>query len=245
VVESNANPTGGNPDGNTELFIYKPRSHQWIQLTDTAPGVENHRPITIDSKRYIFDSTGDLQNDPYAPPANNADGNRELFLARVRGGGAIEIRQITNTVAPADSRSGSTDGDSAIVAFSSTADLVGQNADGNREIFTWRRRTNAFEQITHSPIGENANPVINLSQRFVVFESTADLTLSGASNRRIFQFDRVRGTLLLLSRSRFGTNQSPRIKKRRFVVWESTANLTGNNAAGDWVIYVFDRKKDD
>ena len=78
----------------------------------------------------------------------------------------------------------------------------------------------------------------------MVFESTADLTLSGATNRRIFQFDRVRGELLLLSRSRFGTNQAPRIKKRRFVVWESTANLTGNNAAGDWVIYLFDRKKD-
>jgi hypothetical protein len=160
-------------------------------------------------------------------------------MARVRGGGIIEIRQITNTVAPADSRSGSTDGDSAIVAFSSTADLVGQNADGNREIFTWRRRTNAFEQITHSPTGENANPVINLSQRFVVFESTADLTMSGASNRRIFQFDRARSCCCSRSRS---TNESPRIKKRRF--WCGVhANLTGNNAAGDWVIYVFDRKK--
>lgn len=244
VLESNANPTGGNPDGNTEIFIYKPRSGEWIQVTDTPPGVENHRPMTIDGRWLIFDSTGDLQNDPTAPPASNADGNRELFMVRVRGGGAIEVRQLTDTVAPADNRSGSMDGNSAIVAFSSTGDLVGQNVDGNREIFTWARHTGAFEQITHSPIGENANPVINLSQRFVVFESTADLTLSGATNRRIFQFDRERGELLLLSRSRFGTNQAPRIKKRRFVAWESTANLTGNNAAGNWVIYLFDRKKD-
>ncbi len=244
VVESNGNPTGGNADGNTEIFIYKPRSGEWLQMTNTVAPVENHRPVTIDGKRVIFDSTGDLQNDPKAPPANNADGNRELFLTRVRGGGVLETRQLTNTVAPADSRSGSLDGNSALIVFSSTADLVGQNADGNREIFSWTRRDGSFEQLTHSPSGENSNPVVNLSQRFVVFESTADLTLSGATNRRIFQFDRNRGELLLLSRSRFGTNQSPRIKKRRFVVWESTANLTGNNAAGDWVIYVFDRKKD-
>jgi cysteine-rich repeat protein len=244
VLESNANPTGANPDGNTEIFIYKPRSGEWIQVTDTPPGVENHRPTTVDGRRLIFDSTGDLQNDPHAPPASNADGNRELFMARVRGGGALEIRQLTDTAAPADTRSGSLDSNSAIVAFSSTADLVGQNADGSREIFTWTRRTGAFEQITHAAVGESANPVINLSQRFVIFESTADLTFSGANNRRIFQFDRNKGELLLLSRSRFGTNQAPRINKRRFVVWESTANLTGNNAAGDWVIYVFDRKKD-
>jgi len=51
-------------------------------------------------------------------------------------------------------------------------------------------------------------------------------------------------TLTLLSRSRFGTNQNPRIRKRRFVVWESTSNLTGGNPGSDWVVYLFDRKKD-
>ena len=244
VVESNGNPTGGNADGNTEIFIYKPRSGEWIQVTNTVAPVENRRPNTIDGRRIIFDSNGDLQNDPKAPPANNADGNRELFLLRVRGGGVLDLRQLTNTVAPADNRAGSMDSNSGLIAFSSTGDLTGQNADGNREIFTWARRTGAFEQVTHSPSGESINPVVNLSQRFIVFESTADLTLSGATNRRIFQFDRAKGELLLLSRSRFGSNQSPRIKKRRFVVWESTANLTGNNPIGDWVIYLFDRKKD-
>jgi len=76
------------------------------------------------------------------------------------------------------------------------------------------------------------------------FESTADLTNSGATNRRVFQFDRVRGKLTLLSRSRFGTNEKPRIRKRRYVVWESTADLTGKNPNNEWVIYLFDRKKD-
>ncbi|MEO8601580.1 MAG: right-handed parallel beta-helix repeat-containing protein [bacterium] len=243
VLESNGNPTGGNPDGNTEIFIYRPRSHEWVQLTNTLPPVENRHPTAPGGARVLFDSTGDLHNDPLAPGINNADGNRELFMARIRSSG-IEFHQITDTVIPAESVAGTLDGKSAVAAFSSTADLIGQNADGNQEIFTWSRRSNAFEQVTHSAAGESAHPTINLTQRYVVFESTADLTNSGANNRRIFQFDRLRGQLFLLSRSRFGTNQVPRISQRRYVVWESTANLTGNNPAGNWVIYIFDRKRD-
>ena len=238
VVESNANPTGENADGNTEIFALKTRSHEWIQITHTLPPADNRRPATIDGRRILFDSTGDLAG-------QNADGNRELYIAHLRTSG-IDILQITHTAPPVDNRSGSLDANSALIAFSSDGDLVGENADGNREIFTWGRRSTAFEQVTHSAgVGqENANPVVNQSQRFIVFESTADLTSSGASNRRIFQFDRLKGTLTLLSRSRFGTNQAPRIRKRRYVVWESTANLTGNNPNGEWVIYLFDRKKD-
>jgi len=243
VMESNGDPLGENPDGNTEIFIYKPKVNEWVQVTHTLPPVENHRPVAPGGGRILFDSTGDLNNDPNAAGINNADGNRELFVARVRGAGTV-FRQITNTVAPADSLSGSFDSKSVVAAFSSTGDLVGQNADGNREIYTWSRRTNTIEQLTHSIGGENANPTINLTQRYVVFESTSDLTSSGATNRRVFQFDRLRGELLLLSRSRFGTNQVPRISQHRFVVWESTGDLTGNNPQGDWVIYIFDRKKD-
>lgn len=236
VVESNADPIGQNPDGNTEIFVYKTRSNEWLQITDTLPPVENRRPATIDGRRVIFDSNGNLVGE-------NADLNRELYLAHLRSTG-IEIKQITNLPAPADTQSGSLDSNSGLIAFSSTGDLLGQNGDGNREIYTWKRRTNIFEQVTQSAGGENAKPVVNQGQRFVVFESTADLTSSGATNRRIFQFDRIKGTLTLLSRSRFGTNQAPRIRKRRYVVWESTANLTGNNPNNGWVIYLFDRKKD-
>jgi cysteine-rich repeat protein len=243
VLESNGNPTGGNPDGNTEIFVYRPRSQEWVQITNTLPPVENRRPIAPGGSRILFDSTGDLHNDPLVTGIHNTDGNRELFMARVHAG-AIEIRQITDSLAPAETLAGTLDGHSTMAAFSSTADLTGQNADGNREIFTWARRSNTLEQVTHSVGGDNANPMINLTQRFVVFESTADLTNSGATNRRIFQFDRVKGQLFLLSRSRFGTNRVPRISLRRYVVWESTSDLTGHNAAGNWVIYVFDRKKD-
>src|SRR6185369_6788108 len=205
----------------------KPRSNEWVQVTHTLPPVENHRPATVTGRRVVFDSDGDLSGE-------NADGNRELFIAQLKSRGLV-IHQITHTTAPVENRSGSMDSNSALIAFSSNGDFVGENADGNREIFTWHRRFDQFDQLTNSPSGDNANPVINQSKRFVVFESTADLTNSGASNRRIFQLDRVTGKLTLLSRSRFGTNQAPRIRKRRFVVWESTANLTGKNPNNEWV----------
>jgi hypothetical protein len=184
----------------------------------------------------VFDSDGDLTGE-------NGDGNRELFIAQVKSSGPT-IHQITNTTAPVENRSGSMDANGVLIAFSSNGDFLGGNADGNREIFTWHRRFNTFEQLTDSPSGDNANPVINQTTRFVVFESTADLTNSGATNRRVFQLDRIRGKLTLLSRSRFGTNEKPRIRKRRYVVWESTADLTGKNPHNEWVIYLFDRKKD-
>ncbi len=236
VVESNGNPTGENADGNPEIFVFNTRNQTWTQLTHTLPPVENHRPASVDGRRILFDSTGDFTG-------HNADGNRELFLARIRSK-ATEFTQITDTVDPVENRSGSLDAHGVVIAFSSNGDFVGQNADGNREIFTWFRKTGIFTQITNSPSGDNANPIVTFSQRYIVFESTADLTSSGANNRRIFVFDRTTGKLLLLSRSRFGVNQSPRISHHRFIAWESTANLTGKNAGGDWVIYLFDRKKD-
>ncbi len=236
VVESKGDPTGENPDGNSEIFIFKTRSNEWVQVTHTAAPVENHRPATIKGTRVLFDSNGD-----YA--GHNPDGNRELFMAQVRNVG-ITIRQITDTQPPVENRSGSMDSHSSLIGFSSNGDFVGGNADGNREVFTWYRRTNTYAQITHSSSGDNANPVVNQGQRFLVFESTADLTNSGATNRRVFQFDRGTNRLTLLSRSRFGTNEAPRIRKHRFVVWESTADLTGKNPHNEWVIYLFDRKKD-
>jgi cysteine-rich repeat protein/parallel beta-helix repeat protein len=236
-LESNADPTGENADGNTEIFAYRTRRQQWVQVTKTLPPVENHRPATIRGKRMVFDSNGNLD-----PAVDNSDGNRELFVARVRPSG-IAIAQVTDTLAPVENRSGSIDLRNSTVAFSSNGDFVGQNADGNREIFVWTVRSGAFEQITQSVGGDNANPCMNQNKRYVVFESTADLTGSGATNRRIFEFDRTKQELTLLSRSRFGTNAGPR-SRRQFVVWESTSNLTGHNPAGERMIYLFDRKKD-
>ncbi len=267
VMESTGDPIGQNADGNREIMIYQPKKDEWIQATNTVGAADNRRPATTSGRRFVFDSTGDLHNNSNRPGINNADGNREIFLAKVRSRG-VEITQITNTVAPVQNFSGATDSRSKLVLFSSNGNFDSNlNPDGNPEIFSWFK--GKYEQLTESVGGESVNPSVSTNGRWVVFESTADLLNNGATNRRIFQFDRTQGVLLQLSRSRFGDNQGPRTRKRRYVVWESTANLTGQNppkcqggtnagalcvnnsscggggtCESGSVIYLFDRKRD-
>src|SRR5690606_37296170 len=106
----------------------------------------------------------------------NADGNREVFFARIRRGTWL-FQQITDTVG-ADNRASSVAKNGRIIVYSSDANPTGQNADGNREVFLWDKHGTV--QITHTTVGENANPQINPFGRFIVFESTSDVEDSSA-----------------------------------------------------------------
>jgi len=267
-MESNEDPLGDNPDGNTEIFVYMPKKNRWFQITRTTgfcassggecasdaecegPGdscqtVENRAPATIDGRRIVFQSTGDLHNDKKVGGVNNPDHNTEIFIAKVKKSGIPVITQVTDSQAPVENHDPTSDTRAKLVTFSSNGDYAGSNGDGSTEIFLFNSKLRTYEQITNATAGESVRPVIGASGRWLVFESTSDLEQNGASNRRVFQFDRELGELLTLSRLRFGTNQLPRIRRRRYVTWESTANLTGGNAQGEWVIFIFDRKKDD
>lgn len=258
LMESTADFTGGNPDGNREIFAYDVKHDSWFQLTETTAPDDNRHPISGKSgKKLAFESTADLDNDP-STAYDNQDGNWEVFYARQTPKGYI-YTQITNTQAPTVNRAGSVGKQGKLIVFTSNGNLTGGNADGNREVFTWFK--GVLAQVTNSQPSEcltecapqpdcqlecgNVNAISDRFGRFVVFESTEDLDGDGADNRRVYMFNRNAQTLLRLSRSRFGDNAHPRISNGRYVVWDSTANLTGQNAAGDKVIYLFDRLKDD
>jgi len=251
AVESASDPAGGNADGNTEIMLLHAPSNTWTQVTSTLAPVENRHPATFSGRRILFDSNGDLDNDPKTSQ-NNADGNREVFLARMHGDGSAIITQLTDTVAPVVNVAGGTDISGKRVVFSSNGNLGGENADGNREVFAIIK--GALSQVTHTVAGPcdelvtppcgNVNPHISSNGRWTVFESTEDIENDGATNRRVFQYNLENGKLLRLSRSRFGDNRAPQLRKKRFVAWESTSNLTGGNPNNESVIYLFDRKKD-
>ncbi len=236
-MQSQADPLGTNGDGNAEIMVLDAKKNIWTQITDTT-GAENLRPTTQTGRQVVFDSDADLVG-------LNSDGNREIFFSKFKRK-KWEIVQITDTTL-AENRAGGISKRGKIITFSSNGNLVGQNADGNREIFVWEKGT--VEQITNTTVGENVAPQANPRGRFIVFESTADVEDGGTggilTNRRVHLFDRKKGTTLLMSRSFFGDNYNPRISQGRFVVWESTANLTGQNPSGDRAIYLFDRRKDD
>ncbi len=239
VFESLADLTGQNADGNREIFVYDARLDIYTQITNTI-GFENCRPVTHTGRQVVFDSDADLTG-------QNADGNREIFFSKFKRGGWV-IEQMTNTAAPVENRAGGVGRRGKAIAFSSNGDFPGalasQNADGNREVFELEK--GVFRQVTDTTVGENVAPDVNPRGRFVTFESTSDVENTGATltNRRVFLFDRKKGTTTVLSRSVFGSNFKPRVSNGRFVVWESTSNLTGSNPGADKVIYLFDRRKD-
>jgi len=237
-MESTANPAGQNADGNREIFMFDTHKSRWWQVTNTVAPFDSQRPSTSTGRQVLFDSTADLV------PGQNTDGNRELFLA-VYKAGQWKISQLTHTTLPVENRAGNVASHGRLAVFSSNGDFTGGNPDGSREIFAIEK--GVFTQLTNAlPPRESVNPQANPYGKFVVFESTARLVPedAGATNRRVFLFDRVAGTTLRLSRSLFGDNFTPRISKGRFVVWESTANLTGQNSTGQRVLYLYDRRTD-
>jgi Tol biopolymer transport system component len=249
VIESTEDITGGNADHNWEIFHFHSRKG-WRQLTDTQAPVENRRPEMRAGVRIIFDSTGDIDTDE-STSLTNADGNREIFVARLRTRGRLTITQVTDTQAPVENLIGCGARVGRHVFFTSNGDLDNDpktsatNADGNREIFRFvgTLRAKTFTQMTNSTNGANTNPACTPNGVWLVFESTADLEADGATNRRIFQINTRKQSLLRLSRSRFGDNAHPRTTGR-MTVWDSNANLTGANPEAERVIYLFDRRKD-
>ncbi len=68
----------------------------------------------------------------------------ENGIAYARVGAATEKTRFTRT----------------LVAFRSTANLAGRNADGSAEIFVWDSGTNAFTQVSDATAGASSDPVI-------------------------------------------------------------------------------------
>jgi Tol biopolymer transport system component len=260
-------PGRSNADGNSEIFMYDVRKGVITQITVTSAPADNRRPAITKGRRIVFDSTADLHDDPRIVGRDNADGNREIFLAKVKPA-QIVTTQATDSPLGVENLAGEID-KGRIIAFSSDGNYAATNADGNREIFVWSRKDDQITQITHSvafgpcvigpntcagdpgvgcvddtDCGHSGEPDINPLGRRVVFESTADLLNDGATNRRVFQYDRLTGKLFAMSRTRSGENRGARISRGRYVAWESTSDLTGGNPLRNKVIYLFDRRRD-
>ncbi len=246
-VESTADLTGENADGNSEIFIYDTTSSTWRQLTDTVAPVENHRPIFVRRRRIVFDSNGDIGDGSRG--IDNPDLNRELFNIRIRRG-KVKIPQLTYTTG-ADLTMGCGARKGAWIFFNSDGDLhnVGgasppSNADANSEIFLWRKSKEIegrMQQLTDSTLGENVNADCAPRGRLFVFESTSDLDSDGSSNRRVYVQHSRKGTRRLMSPSPVGESVRPRIS-RWLVVFASTSDLVESNPDGDSVIYLYDTR---
>ncbi len=157
--------------------------------------------------------------------------------------GACSIVALTDTTGTAFSDRPSLAGD--VIAFGSSADLVGENADGNLEIFVVDLADGAaVRQVTHSSGAGTYNFFADTDGRKVVFESNADLVpgRNADATEEIFLFDLATSELTQLTDASSGDSLNTSVDGD-LVSFVSSADLTGGNSDGnleDFVLHLSD-----
>ena len=229
AFESNANLTGDNADGNTEVFLFNVTGGTFTQITNTIGATNDNVWIgsPLSGIRIVFESNADL-----VPTVGNADGNTEIFMFDTA---AATFTRITDTVGAINNAPSMTDetlNAQPLVVFSSTANLTGNNADGNPEIFLYNIVTGTFTQVTNTAGGAiNDNPVIDAGGRKIVLESNADLTAGNADNNtEMFLFDIFTGAFTQI------TNTTGATRNRNAAIDGTTATRVTFTSDGDLVV---------
>ncbi len=138
------------------------------ELVAGPTGTRSQRPrIGGEGSWVVFESNADLLG-------TNADGSFEIFRVAVDGSGLTQVSEGVGH----DARSPDVSDSGALVTFSSTADPLGSNADGNREIFTLRVADGSVFQLTDTALGSNGAPRISGDGAWVWFVSNAPITES-------------------------------------------------------------------
>lgn len=184
--------SGGQVDGQTEIYRAELLSGGGTTFTRITTALANHPgssdepTISADGKRMAFTSEQDLTGE-------NADGNREIFLAEVLPGGAITYTQITHSDLGVNEQP-SLSGDGRWLAFISDRDLVaGQNTAHIRQVFMAELGTDphsvSLSQLTTSS-GAKSRPTISadglrlaylLNQQVQLYDAVEQTTLSGGT----------------------------------------------------------------
>jgi Tol biopolymer transport system component len=146
--------------------------------------------ISDDGGRIAFASKAD-------PVGQNADMNYEIFRYEVATG---RTTQVTHTTTGSNGTT-AISGDGTRIAFLSSADLTGGNADGNVEVFLYTVG-GSFRQVTNGTahVGIYSLGLDRHGQR-LVFEALGDFTSDNPDNdQEIFLFDAAgAGTLAQIS----------------------------------------------
>ncbi len=174
---SDGDLTGENPDHRRHVFHYDHLTGKTTQLTDTSFGTSYAPRLNYDGTVVVFTTNGDLTGE-------NPDHNMEIFRY---DRGSETVLQITQTeegtnVQPA------TSGDGSVTAFVSSADLTGDNPNGEFHLFRHDTITGAVTQVDDIPLAyvwADARPFLSLNDTGsdIGFFSYADPTGDNPDNR--------------------------------------------------------------
>lgn len=139
VLVTDGSPTGQNPDGNNEIFVFDAATGVLTQITQTV-GADNASPTMNGAGSLIaFSSNADFTGE-------NPDRNSEIFSFQIP---TSRMTQVTRTIGTSN-RVPSLNGDGTRIAFISGANITGENADRNSEWFLFDTISAAFTQVTRT-----------------------------------------------------------------------------------------------
>lgn len=160
--------------GRTELRDLSTGSTR--SITPAGSGF-NQRPDLSDDGRWLaFTASHD-------PLGLNADLSPEVFVYDTQLG---TLRQITRSSGGFGTNADvSLSADGSRIAFTSTADLLGRNADLNQEIFVYDLLADRLTQVTETLGSYSLEPSLSGDGRWLAFTSSADL--AGGNPRGVAQ----------------------------------------------------------
>jgi hypothetical protein len=187
VFATEADPVGSNVDGNLEVFVHTDQVPVplpiVVQVTTSTGGEGSGSSASVDAdgSRIAFTSDRNLDS-------TNADANGEVFVVDHDVLGST-VEQITTTTGDGSDAHTQVDlaADGEHVAYLSTRNSTGGNADGNREVFRSVVATEIAAQLTSTTSGFTGAPSISADGNRVVFESTsAELGTNADGNSEVF-----------------------------------------------------------
>jgi len=229
AFSSTADINGGNPEGNSEIYLFDTATGIITQITDETSGDSFSPSINADGTRIAFSSRANING-------GNPDGNSEIYLFDTTTG---IITQITDETS-GNSSSPSINADGTRIAFSSRANINGGNPDGNSEIYLFDTATGIITQITDETSGDSFDPSINADGTRIAFDSTADINGGNPDgNIEEYLFDTTTGIFTQITDETSGDSFAPSINADGTrIAFDSTADINGGNPEGNFEIYL-------
>lgn len=228
AYQSDCDPTGGNADGNFEIFRVTSTGTA-TQIT-SSEGCTNSDPVlSADGTRVAFVSNCNLTG-------GNSDGNEEIHLWT--SGGQGTITQLTQSFG-CDNLAPAINGSGSWIAFDSTCNIVGTNNNGRGSEIYRVSSSGELQQLTNDPNGglcDSTSPSISSSGATVAFDSDCDLVGDNEDlATEIFTVNASNGNIRQRTKAPedFCDSVHPSIDASGSIVaFHSNCDFTGGNADG-------------
>ncbi|MGB2691368.1 MAG: hypothetical protein WBB48_00705 [Thermodesulfobacteriota bacterium] len=231
AFSSTADITGGNPDGNNEIYLFDTTTAMFTQITDETAGDSSEPFINADGTRIAFQTLADING-------GNPEGNRELYLFDTT---TSMFTQITSNTA-GDSEQAGLNADATLIVFETNSDINGGNPDGSSEIYLYDTTTSMFIQITDDASRDSHDPEISGDGTHVAFHSSADITGGNPdTNREMHLYNITTGIFMQITSTTGADNFQASINTNGTRIgFHSNADIDGGNSEGNIEVYFFD-----